>query len=118
MTLGGEINYERHSRKQTNLESARFATEYIENALVKSRVVVDTLYARLDDKSEKFNSDKDVKILLGRFEEMAYYTNQGVIKKEHALMMTRAVLCLMNNDKEVTRIIEDPNTHHSHHSIC
>lgn len=99
-------------RHSSNVDSARFATEYIEKALETSRSVVDILNARLDDESKKFNSDKDVIVLLGRFEEMAYYVKKGVIKEEDALMMTRIVLCMMNNDKEVTRIIKTAQEAH------
>ena len=102
-------NQIRHSSK---VDSARFATEYIEKALETSSSVVTVLFARQNDKSKKFNSDKDVIILLGKFEEMAHYINKKVIKKEDALMMTRIVLCMMKKDKEVTRIIKTTQKEH------
>lgn len=94
-------------RRQRKIASARFTVDYVNKILEDKKGVIDMLYEREKDKTKKFESEKDVRVLLNGFENTVQFVNDGVIDKKQVLNTLRITLQMLKNDSEVKRIIEE-----------
>ncbi len=94
-------------RRQRKVASARFTVDYVNKILEDKKNVIDTLYEREKDKTKKFESEKDVRVLLNGFENTIQFVNDGVIDKKQVLNTLRITLQMLKNDSEVQRIIKE-----------
>jgi len=102
IALGIQIN------RQRKVDSARFTVDYVDEFLKSEsgKRTVDTLYERESDKTKKFKSDKDVRVLLNGLENTVQFVNDKVINKKQVLNTLRITLQMLKNDSEVQRIIK------------
>jgi len=94
-------------RRHRKVASARFTVDYVNKILEDKKNVIDTLYEREKDKTKKFESEKDVRVLLNGFENTIQFVNDGVIDKKQVLNTLRITLQMLKNDSEVQRIIKE-----------
>jgi len=94
-------------RRQRKVASARFTVDYVDKILEGKKNVIDTLYDREKDKNKKFESEKDVRVLLNGFENTIQFVNDGVIDKKQVLNTLKITLQMLKNDSEVQRIIKE-----------
>ena len=104
--VGLLLNYDRN-RKQGKVDSARFTVDYVDKIIDKGKDVIDTLYDREKDNTQKFKKDKDVRVLLNGFENTVQFVNDKVIDKKQMLNTTRIALQMLKKDTEVQRIIQE-----------
>ena len=94
-------------RKQNIVRSAEFMTGYVEETLEKNKQTIDELIVREKDLTKNFKSDKSVRVLLNRLENIIQFGNDGIIDKKHLLNTLHLVLKGLKNDTEVQRIIKE-----------
>lgn len=93
--------------RQRKVASARFTVDYVNKILEDKKNVIDTLYEREKDEAKKFESEKDVRVLLNGFENTIQFVNDGVIDKKQVLNTLKITLQMLKNDLEVQRIIKE-----------
>jgi len=96
IALGIQIN------RQRKVDSARFTVDYVDEFLKSEsgKRTIDTLYERESDKTKKFKSDKDVRVLLNGLENTVQFVNDKVINKKQVLNTLRITLQMLKNDSE------------------
>ncbi len=95
----------RSLNQKTKFDSAVFVLTHINDILKQNKTTVNTLHERKNDKSIEFQSEHEVKVLLGRLENVIFYINEKTIQKEYALKLLRITLKLLKEDTKVQEII-------------
>lgn len=95
------------SRRQYKIDSANFVTEHVDGLLEKCKGSVNELHARKKDSTIKFSDEHEVKVLLGRLENIIYYINTDTLEEKIVLVRIRTILKLLRDDDEVKKIIRN-----------
>lgn len=92
--------------RQKLVDSANLTVNYIDKIVKENRQVITIIYKRERDKSVKFESHRDVRVLLNGLEDIVIFTNEKTLDKKHVLNKLRILLRTMKKDDQIKAIIK------------
>ena len=99
--------------QKSNYDSAVFIFTHLNELLDKSKEIINALHERHNKSATTTTTttktqddpDHEIRVFLGRLENIIVYVNNGIINKDYFLIRMKTTLKLIKNDEKIQKII-------------